>query len=78
MSNLKLPSAHQVGATVDVNFGNSKYLKSCEVAAVKFTDYGKVLYDVKVPVGFDDLSTVIENIDSSLITAPIDEPVDQS
>jgi hypothetical protein len=75
MSVLKLPSVHQIGATVDVDFGNSKYLKSCEVVAVKFTDYGKILYDVRVPVKFDDQSTVIESIDSILVTAPIDEPV---
>lgn len=75
MADLTLPSAHQVGATVDVNFGNSKYLKSCKVAGVKFTDYGKVLYDIQVPVGFDDQSTVIEGIDSALVIAPIEETV---
>jgi len=75
MSVLKLASTHQIGSIIDIDFGNSKYLKSCEVAAVKFTGYGKVLYDVRVPVGFGDQSIVIENIDSVLVTVPIDEPV---
>lgn len=64
-----LPSAHQIGAIVDVDFQNSKYLHQCEVAAVKFTKE-KVLYDIRVPVGSDEDSTVIENVDSICITEP--------
>ena len=75
MKNLKLPSAHQVGATVDIDFGNSKYLKCCEIAAVKFTDQGKVLYDIHVPVEFDSITTVIKEVDGILITS---SPVDQT
>ena len=69
MENQVLKPAYQVGATVNVNFGNSKILKHCSVFAVKFNNDGKVLYDIEVPVGFEDDSTIIENVDSALITA---------
>ena len=70
MDELKLPSAHQVGATVDVDFQNSKHLSECQVAAVKFTDNGKVLYDIRIPVGFNEDSCVIEGVDSICVHLP--------
>lgn len=72
MSEITLVSAFQVGEIVNVDFMNSKQLRHCKVAAVKFTDYGKVLYDIQVPVGFKDQVTVIKSVDSGLIVRPMD------
>jgi len=70
MENLNLPSKYQIDDIINVNFGNSNYLKSCQIAAVKFTNEGKILYDIEVHIiGFDN--TTIENIDSAFI-----EPID--
>lgn len=71
MTSLKMPSVHQIGDTVDVNFANSHYLKDCLVTAVKITYYGKVFYDVEVPVGFENERTILGSIDDALVTHPI-------
>lgn len=72
MNNLKLPSSHQVDAIVDVNLGEKNCLRDCKVAAVKFTNYGKVLYDIDVLIDFDlDIYSLIENVDSVFVTHPI-------
>ncbi|WP_374440532.1 hypothetical protein [Epilithonimonas sp.] len=71
MSETTLPSAHQIGAIVDVDFQNSKYLKECQVSAVKFTE-GKVFYDIKVPVGSINDFAILENVDSKCVVEPAD------
>lgn len=69
--NKELFSSHSIGDSVDIDFKNSKYIKGCKVAAVKFTDYGKVLYDIAVPFAYD-YTTVLQNLDSILIVENID------
>lgn len=72
MNNLNLPSTHQVDATVDVHLGKNNCLRNCKVAAVKFTNYGKVLYDINVLVDFDlDSYSLINNVDSLFVTYPM-------
>lgn len=69
----RLPSPHQVGDIVDVDFFNSKYLKSARVRAVTFTD-GGVLYDIELPVGFDDRTVVISGVSGEFVVPPADLP----
>lgn len=47
-SQIKLPSAYQVGDVVDVNFCYDSKLRSVTVCGVSFTSYGKVLYDIAI------------------------------
>ncbi len=63
-------SRYEIGEQVDLDFQNSKYLKNCIVESVKFTDYGKVLYDIKVPLGYENFITLYD-IDSALVVEPI-------
>jgi hypothetical protein len=70
-------SAHAVGAEVHVVFSGDEgrrdgYLIGT-VAAVTFTNYGKVLYDIEVPVvvaGEVTGETVISRVDSCFVLAP--------
>jgi hypothetical protein len=70
-------SAHAVGAVVHVVFSGDEgrrdgYLIGT-VAAVTFTNYGKVLYDIEVPVvvaGEVTGETVISRVDSCFVLAP--------
>jgi hypothetical protein len=71
MHNLRTPSVYQIDDTVNIDFGNSHFLKNCQIVAVKFTNYGKTLYDIQIPVGFDDQITIIKEVDSLLISAEI-------
>jgi hypothetical protein len=58
----KLPSAFQVGQIVELDFYYSR-IKGCEISAVKFTDYGKVYYDVLVPLNEGE-QTILKDVDS--------------
>lgn len=66
MGEIKLPSAHQVGQLVNINFNKFTSLEEVIVSAVRFTDYGKVLYDVKIYVGEDNYTNVV-GIDSYFV-----------
>lgn len=65
-------SYHAVGDIVDLDFQNSKYMKGCSVAGVKFTDYGKVLYDIRVPFLLEDDTVLLEGVDSIVVVKPLD------
>lgn len=68
-------SSHSgVGQTVNLDFGNGNSLKDVTVDGVKFSEDGKVRYDILVPVGQDSGSTVIENVDSAFVV-PVALPV---
>lgn len=70
----KLPSAYQIGAKVQVQFGEEGTLKNCEVIKVHFSDY-KVLYDIGVSGNFEQTTehpagkwyTRLYNVDSAFI-----------
>lgn len=77
-SNEVLEHCHQIGGVVHLVFNPDKgsYVVG-KVAAVKFTDYGKVLYDVRIEVtGGGD--TVVESVDSRFVLPPPPEVVAQS
>lgn len=69
MEGIKLPSHFQINDRVDVDFQNTKHLKSCKVVGVRFVE-GKVYYDIEVPVGSFEDTTVLRDVDSVLITSP--------
>ena len=55
--------------------GKSGIVTSCEIAGVKFTDYGKVLYDIrsfpyKEEPQNSDLFFLIRDVDSCLVFDP--------
>ncbi len=62
---LKLPSLHQIDDVVTVQW-NKQRIKGC-IISVKFTDYGKVLYDISISV-FKDDSTEIHDVESEFVT----------
>lgn len=59
----------KIGDEVDIDFQNSKYLKSCSIAAIKSTGY-EIYYDINIPVGYEG-SIVIKDIHSVLVKEPI-------
>ena len=78
----KLPSAHQIGDKVKLQFGTSGMVENCEVIKVHFTE-SKVLYDVEVSGNFDAWKEVLDqaevkkndrwstrlyNVDSAFVT----------
>lgn len=72
----KLPSAHQIGAKVQLQFGDQATLADCEVIKVHFSD-SKVLYDIEVTgdfppahkeQGYDKWHTRLYNVDSAFVS----------
>lgn len=83
VNGLECYSRHGMGAEVRVEFNPTmgKFLIGT-VCGVKFTDYGKVLYDVRFEV--PDLSgetpggsTIIHDVDSAFVS-PLDEPEEEA
>lgn len=64
---MQLPSTFQIGEEVDVDFMNSKYLKSVKIVGIHFTE-SKVKYDIEIPVGFGSDSVILEKLDSCFVT----------
>ena len=67
MNDNNLSSRFNLEDEVNVDFENSKFLHNVRISSISFTDYGKILYSVKVPVGFDNEHTTIDNILSDFI-----------
>lgn len=58
-------SRHKIGDKVILNFFDSGTVGICNVAAVKYTDYGKVLYDVSlIPFQNEEHIVILKDIDS--------------
>jgi len=74
-------SRHQIGEVVVLDFGKCGKLHSCKVAGVKFTDYGKVLYDISLhPYGEEPdeynnhlIVNTLRDIDSCRVKDPIED-----
>lgn len=62
-----------VGDSCIIDLHGSGIIKDCTVSAVKFTDYGKVLYDIKVLIYFGEDSqpthheTIFKDVDSYFV-----------
>jgi hypothetical protein len=67
-----LPSAHQLGASVEVNFLNAGKITNCKVIKIHFTE-ATVSYDLEIemfhPHYKESMYTRLYNIESSLVTA---------
>jgi len=60
------PSRFKIGQEVDLDFGNSKYLKNVKVVGIHFTE-SKISYDILVPYQFNDESFTLEKVDSTVV-----------
>jgi hypothetical protein len=77
-----MPSRFQPGDEVTVQFQYNNWLQHALVGGVKFTDYGKVLYDIKAPYqesnypeeGTHTEYTTIYGVDSCFVEPRIAEP----
>jgi hypothetical protein len=66
-SQIKLPSAYQVGDIVDVNFSKENKLQQVTVCAVKFTSYGKVLYDIALTLDPEESDEPYQELDHTKV-----------
>ena len=72
LGNMKLhtayPSRHALGAPVRLTIGpqGSDINSNCEIAGIVFTEYGKVLYDVRVHIQ-EGVSTILKEVDSVFV-----------
>lgn len=66
MDTPRVPSKFQISQRVRVDFGDGQVIRYAHVNAVKFTERGKVIYDIRValPGGID---TFIDNVDSVFV-----------
>jgi hypothetical protein len=55
------------GNIVDVDFRNSKYLRGVKIVEIKKGEAGKIYCDLEIPVGFEEQTTIIKEIDSDFI-----------
>ncbi len=69
---------YEVGSFVDIDFRNSKYIRGCTVESVRIDANGNFSYDIRVPVEFDDESTVIREVDSSLVIDHVDHYISEN
>lgn len=72
-------SNHKIGDTVVLDFGQAGKLFGVKIAGVKFTDFGKVLYDVSIqPYPPDEhenekIINILKDIDSCRVVDPISD-----
>ena len=65
---MKTEARNEIGDEVIIDLGIAGKITSAIISSVKFTDYGKVIYSVKIkPFENDDTETIIDNIDSYFI-----------
>lgn len=63
MTDIKLPSKHQIGDVVKLRFKHeSTELTDCVVESVEFSSDNVVLYGIAVPVSFFNQKTIIKNV----------------
>lgn len=71
-------SRHKIGDVVIINFFNCGKISTGIISGIKYTDYGKVLYDIALyPFSNEpqnkDLKTILKDIDSYFITTEYDD-----
>ncbi len=64
---IKLPAQFQIGQQVELDFYYSR-IKGCEIAAARFTDYGKVYYDVLIPLNEGE-QTIVKDVESNCVVS---------
>lgn len=71
-------SRHEIGNTIVLDFFQSGKLINGVIAGIKYTDYGKVLYDIKLfpfvgePQN-EEMSTILKDVDSYFVKTEYDE-----
>lgn len=72
----KLPSQFQPGQLANLNFFEGRVIENVRVVEVKFTEWGKVNYDIAIPVktaiGMEEdelVDTIIKDVDSIFVEA---------
>ena|ERR1017187_2345917 len=71
-----------IGQPVILSFFESGNLNKCFIASVKFTDYGKVLYDIKIyPFKKDEIKneetfTILKDVDSLFVKSEYENILD--
>lgn len=76
------PSRHKIGDTVILDFFNCGKLGTGIVSGIKFTDYGKILYDITLrPFSNEeenkDLRTILKDVDSYFVKTEYDKLLDK-
>lgn len=71
-------SRHKMGDTIILDFFNCGKLATGTISGIKYTDYGKVLYDITLhPFANEkeneELKTILKDIDSYFIKTEYDE-----
>lgn len=71
-------SRHKMGDTVILNFFNCGKLGTGIISGIKYTDYGKVLYDITLrpfsdEEGNENLKTILKDIDSYFVKTEYDD-----
>lgn len=71
-------SRHKMGDTIILDFFNCGKLSTGTISGIKYTDYGKVLYDITLhpfsnEKGNEELKTVLKDIDSYFVKTEYDE-----
>lgn len=79
---LDISSRHEIGDTIVLDFFNCGKLSTGIIAGVKYTDYGKVLYDITLypfsnEKGNEDLKTTLKDIDSYFVKTEYEEILNQ-
>lgn len=74
---------HEIGDTVILNFFHCGKLSTCTIAGVKYTDYGKVLYDITLRPFYNEgnnqnLVTILKDIDSYFVKTEYDELINKT
>ena len=77
MIEMDVSSRHKIGDVVVLNFFTCGILSTCTISGIKYTDYGKVLYDVSLrPFSNEeenkDIVTVLKDIDSYFVKTETD------
>lgn len=74
-------SRHKIGDTIILDFYNCGKLSTGTISGIKYTDYGKVLYDITLypfsnEEGNEEIKTVLKDIDSFFVKTEYDELLD--
>jgi hypothetical protein len=77
--NIEPSSRHSIGDKVILDFWNcGKIMTGCRVSGVKYTDYGKVLFDITLypfqnEPGNEEAYTILKDVDSYFVKTEYDD-----
>lgn len=70
-------SRHKMGDTIVLDFFNCGKISTGTISGVKYTDYGKVLYDITLrpfthEKGNEKITTILKDVDSYFVKTEYD------